>query len=247
MPPPADVRGFALILGAGACYLAAVIARRPLLESVFDVPAVDTAAFIERHGLQLQLFSFAVLLPAILLLCVEALRPTSLLRYSFKIRSRSFAYGFIGALLVSIAFNWMNLWPFTWRWASSTTGVYAQILLQGDQVLAIAVWALTSVTIVPALEEAIFRVGLLRVLSRWSRSSRFGIVASSLLFGAAHLGSPFWQPDAAHLVNAFWISTGSLIIAHTTVRDAWNVSVALGSHVARNATEFTLLLFAIGA
>ena len=196
--------------------------------------------------MQLQLFSVAMLLPTILLLCFEALRPTSLLRHSFKIRGRSFAYGFIAALLVSIALNWMNLWPFTWRWASSTTGMYAQILLHRPHVLAIVVWALTSVTIVPVLEEAIFRVGVLRVLTRSTRSPRFGIFASSLLFGAAHLGSPFWQPDAAHLVNAFWIFAGSLIIAYITARDAWNVSVALGSHVARNATEFTLLLFALG-
>jgi membrane protease YdiL (CAAX protease family) len=129
---------------------------------------------------------------------------------------------------------------------SSTTGAYAQLLLHQHQVLALVVWALTSVMIVPVLEEAIFRVGLLRLLGSSARSPRFGIFASSILFGAAHLGTPFWQPDAAHLVNAFWLFVGSLIIAYTTLRNAWNVSVALGSHVARNAIEFTLLLFAAG-
>jgi membrane protease YdiL (CAAX protease family) len=188
-----------------------------------------------------------MLVPTILLLAVEALRPRSLLRQSFTIRSRSFAYGFIVALVASVILNWTNTWPFTWRWASSTTGAYAQLLLHRHQAPAMVVWAVTSIAILPVLEEAIFRVGLLRVLSHSTRSSRFAIVASSLVFGAAHLGSPFWAPDVALFVNAFWVFVGALIIADTTVRDAWNVSIALGSHVARNAIEFTLLLLAVSS
>jgi membrane protease YdiL (CAAX protease family) len=244
--PDQDSRGLALILGAGACYLAAAIARGPLLALVFDVPANGAQAFIQRNALQLQLYSFGILLPAIALLCVEALRADSLVRRSFNIRRRSFAYAFVAVLFVSLVLNWANLWPFTWRWTSSTTGAYAQLLVQQHEMLAIAMWAVTGIAVIPVLEEAVFRVGVLRGLSQWTTSSRFGIFASSLLFAAGHLGGPFWRPDAAHLVNSFWIFAGSLIIAFTTVRDAGNVSIALGSHVARNTIEFVLLLVAIG-
>jgi len=242
----ADRISLMLLLGAGACYLAVTIAKQPILVALIGgLGAADGETILSKHALRVQLLSLALLLPAVLLLGLDTGRPRSLVRASLKVHRRLFVFGFVVALAVSFVLNALGAWPFTWRWPGSTATPYARVLLEHSQFSAICIWAVTSVLIIPVLEEAVFRVGVLRGLAAWTGSPRLAIIASSLLFGTLHLGT-FWRPDTAHLVNSFWIFAASLVVGHTTVRDAGNASVALGSHVARNAIEFTLLFVAIG-
>jgi membrane protease YdiL (CAAX protease family) len=197
--------------------------------------------------LRLQVLALAMLrLPAFACVLWLALRPGggALWRSLRPATLRETVRGIGLTLLLSVALNALNLWPFSWRWHEDTAATYLGAFLTVNDWLLIAIWAALFIVVTPVVEESVFRFGILRSLLRHTRSTRAAVLGSSLLFGLAHLGY-LPLPDLQHAVNACWLFLFSLLLGWLTIQRAGNISIALIAHAARNAVELTLLLVAI--
>ena len=237
-PPSSSLR---LLLVAGALYLTAVVLKQPLMANVAEVfsdsPPPTSAAW--------PIAWLLVLLVPLSVLGIAMLSKDGTVRKSFRGRWRSTVAIAVTAALVSLTLNALTLWPFTWRWPATGTTDYARLLVSAGSVWAMVAWCVTGVVVIPLIEEAIFRVGLLRVLISLFRSEWLGVAGSSLVFSFLHLGTLSPLPDLPHAVNAAWLFAASWIIGHLTVRAGGSIQPGLAAHATRNALEITLLLVSI--
>lgn len=147
-----------------------------------------------------------------------------------------FIGGFGGALLL----NQLGLWPFAWRYYRADALAHAGEVA-GRPVL-LGLWLTSLLVVIPVEEEIFFRLGLLQSLWRRFGAPSLAIVASSLAFGALHLGSPFYQPSATSLRQAVTTTLFGAVLASITVRHHGNLSCAVALHAGRNSADMAVLL-----
>lgn len=240
------------VIGAlvvGGVYVSTTIWRDYISVVVFGVPATVSTGYLQTHSTLHQATALAIRLPAFLL-------ALALIRYSRRGELRQSILGLslptacatvALTFLVSAGLNAANLWPFTWRWAGDNTLAYAKVLGMNDHGWAFTLWGITGVLITPLTEEVVFRFGLLRSLRSVARSDAVGILGSSILFAAGHLGYALSSPpDTAHLVNATWMLLFSTVLGVWVVRHEGKIAVPVVAHATRNALEWALIVRATG-
>ncbi len=238
-----------LVLAAGVAYFGLVFLREPIAAHVMGVRLPPTGAYLREHGVRYFLADFLVRAPALCMaLGVTLASKTGSLREAL----RSHAHGSwtwkaaILTVVLSLLLNTTGLWPFSWRWATSSTGPTARVLLQAGQLGSLVLWTVVSVAVIPLTEECIFRFGLLRALSAATRSNAAGVVLTAAIFAIGHLGYlPSGHLDAQHASAAVWAFAMSLILGWITVSRGGEIKTAAVVHATRNALELAVLLLVV--
>jgi membrane protease YdiL (CAAX protease family) len=237
MPPD-----LALTVLAGCAYLGAIGAGDWILPHVLGVPSVPRVAYLRSNGVAWTLAFAGLRLPAFGIIGTLWFSSRGAeLRRQFSGHTRSQIVITIGATCVAaVLLNALGLRTFSWRWPSSTTPAFVQTLTDTRQWAALGIWLATLIITVPVTEEVVFRFGVLRSLLVVGDSSYAATIGSSILFGAAHLvRSSLTQVD---LVNALWLSLGSLVLAHIALRRPGGLAICVTAHVTLNALEAAILI-----
>jgi membrane protease YdiL (CAAX protease family) len=235
-----------LLSAAGTLYLVLIFLREPILVGLLGFDPVPTAEYIEKNafrlliaGLLLRALPFAFMVACFLLPNARLVR-SSLLPFSRK-------PALLAALFIagaSVILNTADIWPYTWRSATSSAAGWASILVESQRWGALALWGFTYSILSPFIEEIIFRVLLLRSISRALHSTRVGVLVTAGIFAAAHIGN-IGSFQAAAVTNAFWAFVTGIILGLLTVKYRGWIGPALAAHVSRNTVEFSMLLVAV--
>ena len=191
---------------------------------------------IVARGMVLALVPFAILAIGLLrardgdLALALRLRPVRWIIIAFALSCASFT-----------ALNAINLWPFTWRYASRDTLLWVRTMLSGGQVFGVYANALSNVLVIPIVEEVAFRFGVLRLVVWVTGSVPWAIFLSAVLFGFLHLGD-LDSIDPSHLNNSIWLFGLSILLGFLVARSSGRLGVAIAIHSARNFVEMALLL-----
>lgn len=239
-----------LVLAAGATYFGLVFLREPIAAHVMGVRLPLTEAYLREHAVRYFLADLLVRAPALCIaIAVTSVSKTGSLREALRTSQAHGSWTWKAAILtvvLSLVLNTTGLWPFSWRWATSSTGPTARVLLQAGQVGSLVLWTVVSVAVIPLTEECIFRFGLLRALSAATRSSAAGVVLTAAIFAIGHLGYlPSGQLDSQHVNGAVWAFVMSLILGWITVSRNGEIRTAAAVHATRNALELTVLMLVL--
>lgn len=231
-----------LTLMSGLLYVVIRLMTPRLLAQVYGLPSVVPLRVAGEHGTALQGVDLSLLIPPLVLILVAVARSDSTVTEALRFRIGKTIKVASIVVLLSILLNAVGLWQFTWRWTSTPDVAYA--LLAHSKWLAIAMWGVTGVILVPLIEETIFRFGVLRVVWSLTGSRVASVVMSAVLFTAGHWGTIGEHPNGFRMANMIWLFFGSVLVGGLTLRDKGNLSLALTAHATRNAIEFATLLFA---
>jgi len=149
---------------------------------------------------------------------------------------------FLTIALAKLILNNVGYWPFTWRLPEDNARSFAATLITVGRWNALILWIVFFCLVVPCFEEIIFRYAVLQALVRRT-TTPMGVLLSSLLFGAAHLG--FVPPSRWQVADVFWLSSFGLLLALITVRRSGNIALAIVAHVALNTSTAVVLLLTI--
>jgi membrane protease YdiL (CAAX protease family) len=245
---PSGERDLLAICGVGIVYVISIAFQETIMSVGFSQPSTLTVQYLAEHGGIYTLSLAAIPIPALSLLVTLWLTRRRAPVFQYAVRPLSWGSvtkAVIYTILLSVTLNALDLWPFSWRWAGSTTAVFVQTLLYHDESPAILIWAATIIIAIPIIEEFIFRLGILRLVASRTRSDTAGIAVSSILFGIGHLGNwPIWHAGSQTILNAVWLTAGASVLGWIAVRTN-SIVLPIAAHAARNATDFALLLLAI--
>lgn len=236
------------VLFIGAVYLVTTVWREHILAVIFHIPTAITLDELYTRGLQHQLGNALVKIPGfILLVLLWFLCPSGRLRQSLRLpRVRTAVFAVIATFVLSNVASSLNLWPFAWRWLGDTTAVYASTLLESRQWLAISLWLLVSVIVVPVIEEIVFRFGILRAVRSATGSDFASVFVSAFLFGLGHVGFvttlSLTERQIVDVAGAFVFG---LILGLITVQKNGDVGLPIVVHSVRNLTEIGMLFIAV--
>lgn len=210
-----------------------------------QVVSVDV---IQQHGMMLVIgTNVAQIVTALLLLPLLVAQDSRPLRDALTVPAgRRIAIASIFGLLVllSTAGDTFRLWPFSWR-SNPSAIEFAQALAAGPQIGALVLWSTIHGLLTPLIEEVVFRFGLLRLVLAKSNSRILAVAASAVVFGAAHLGYPWWQPDSVAQVRAASALLVGLGLGVVTLASRGRLWPAIVIHAARNLSEVGWLLMSL--
>ena len=182
----------AFVLVVGILYVALTY-WMPTIVSQFGLSAVATDATWAREGsrrLLIGCLGQGMLLTAVL--GYSRVAPEDGLVRSIQVCDwRRFLGAAFIATVISISLAAAHLWPWTWQWPPYSALRILGALRHGAQVLGVLSWFVSTVVIIPVLEEIIFRFSILQGVWSITGSPVMGILASASLFALAHLGGSF--------------------------------------------------------
>lgn len=233
------------VVAAGVVYLATVLSSAWLMRVVFGFPVRVTPADLREHLLSLFSASVALQLPPLALILLAWLQdPHGQFRASIRRESAlAVLLAVLATALAKIVLNNLGAWPFTWRWEGDPARLYASVLVTGAEWGAVVLWSLLASILIPCIEEAVFRFGLLQAIRRVTGSAVAGVMLSSLLFGVVHLGPMPLQ--RGHLVNAIWLTLVAVVLATVTVRRSGNITISVAVHAALNTLGMLFLFWSV--
>jgi membrane protease YdiL (CAAX protease family) len=161
---------------------------------------------------------------------------------------RSPPFGWLAAIFVitaicSTLLNNFDVYPFPWRWQYDQSVGFVRAYAETGHALALVFLLLVSAVASPIIEEVIFRFGLLRAIRAWSGSSIVAVLGTALVFGAAHLGYPFWRPTVGDIHNACGAAGLGLVLGTVVVRSNGRLTGAIAIHSANNFFVGVMLAF----
>jgi membrane protease YdiL (CAAX protease family) len=234
--------GLALLLFAAVLYIGVVPFRDWIVAYLVPVSGTGHDQSLGTDDLHRQIASLSLKLPALCVIWFEYARRDSLTKQALRGPRRSVVAALATTVACSLIMNAANLWPFTWRWPTNGIAAYAVTLAQSGQWFTVVIWGVTGVIIVPFIEEVVFRISILRLATIVTGTPVAGVIISSALFAAGHLGNNALRPSTASLVNSAWLFTASLALGYLTVKNGGSIRVAVIAHSARNGLEFLTLL-----
>lgn len=160
---------------------------------------------------------------------------------SLRASLRAWLAAGVCAALLSFILSATRAWPWVWQWPNSPAFVLARELAQGPHVVASTAFALGWGVVSPAIEETVFRGGLLAFSSRSSRV--FATSASAVFFTLAHFGGRLPLPGVQS-THAAWLLVFSLVLSCLTFAERWGLGAAIAAHSSRNLTEIATSLIA---
>ncbi len=150
---------------------------------------------------------------------------------------------FVITAICSILLNNFDVYPFPWRWQYDQSVWFVRAYAETGHGLALVFFLLVSAVASPIIEEVFFRFGLLRAIRAWSGSSIVAVLGSALVFGAAHLGYPFWRPTVGDIRNACGAAGLGLVLGTVVVRSNGRLTDAIAIHSANNLFVGAMLAF----
>lgn len=226
-----------MVLISGTLYIAAQW-WGPELLAAFGIDPLVRASDLGQQGWATFVAAISLRLPALTCIAVALCgNPRGRLKLSFSRENRAVVMVVAAAtLLGSLILDAAEIWPFAWRWVDAASLLPATILVRehawGSIALSVLIWCMID----PFLEEVVFRIGILQLISAKTGSIVGAISGSALLFAALHL-IPFgtWQrglwPYAATLFSA------GVLLGVLTVYRGGRVWAPFAFHAMRNATE----------
>ena len=151
---------------------------------------------------------------------------------------------FVLLLFFSTIADAVGIWQFAWRTNRSAI-LFARALLEANSVAAILLWSIIHGLLTPVLEEVQFRFGLLRVALATSGSRTVAVVVTAVLFGALHLGYPFWRPSVITGLRAVAALIVGIGLGALTLASRGRLWPAVVVHAARNLSEVGWLLVSL--
>lgn len=241
------ISGVELAFAAGAVgtYLLSVIFQEHLLVLVFGLPLELPRSFLAQRGQQLFLANLALRLPAATcaLGAVVTAPSESWTRLGLRQRPRTLGATILATVLLVWLLNALDLWPYGWRWPSSATLPFTQVLLRAGRASALALWALQVVVVTPVLEELIFRNWMPRAIALASGSEWLAISLSAACFALAHIGRQIsWPLPLDYMVNMSWLFLAAILLGWIALKRRGGLAVAIAAHATKNLME---LLFAM--
>ena len=245
MKPQQPRRDSVVVTGIGILYLV-VLYWNPVFVFWAGIRAQPTVREWQVDGSERLLLTYIpqALLLVILLLFARASQ-SSFFKACVRMPSgREWLHFGLSTAVCSLLLAIVRLWPWTWQWPPHNALHLADALITGHQYSGILLWALATTAMIPMLEEMVFRFGVLRLFAEIAGSPSVGVIVSSALFGAAHLGGSL-RPDQPHLTNALWLFLASLLLGWITVRKGGQLGPAMVAHASRNIVEFGMLFLAL--
>ena len=160
-------------------------------------------------------------------------------------RARIIAGLVVGTAAVSVLLDALGVSPWAWRHPANTTVTFLRTLVDTRQALAVLLIGFTWIVVIPAVEEAVYRFGLLRYVTLKTGSPTLGVTLSAVAFGLAHslplLLGPLGENSYA-LFYGTWTAAFGLVLGFIVIRSEGSILGSFAIHSTRNAIELLALL-----
>lgn len=217
---------------AGLCYCAGAIGLRMFFGGWLGILA--------QGAIHARQFAWAALVQQVPTLLASVpvgfvlFRSRALRRIAFGRFSgvRSLVVSSMAYFLLFIYLDGVGAWPFFWRWREFEALTYMAAVIDARKWDGLLINAVSSLLLIPLVEEVVFRGGVLRWVRRVTGSASFAVVASAIAFGAAHWGN---TPGAK--INALWLTGLSIVLGRQALRHPRTLAPCAATHATRNAAD----------